>query len=118
MNKTLTRRARARTGHSHSTAPTLRERRRENWGPGSTVPPTLERRFADRGHLHPASGTDVSGGQWRGAHNGPPPRKRTTAWRRKRARFQARNGWRAFYAGTGKWKPAKPTLTVVDEVDQ
>lgn len=97
---------RPRTDRAHSTAPTKQARRRENWGRGRNMPPTSQRRFTDRGHLAPAAGVDRSGGRWLGAHNGPPPRKRTTRWRRRRARVLARTGWRAFIAQRGIYKPA------------
>lgn len=117
MIKQTTRTASARPKrHAHSTAPTKRERRRENWGPGRDMPPTPERRFMDRGHLPPAAGVDRSGGRWQGAHNGPPPRKRTTRWRRRRARLLARTGWRAFITERGAYKPAPAPVT--DEMEQ
>lgn len=99
--------ARRRPDRSRSTAPTKRARRLENWGPGSDMPPTSQRRAAFPDHRPPSSPHAQVDGPWLGAHGGgTPPRKRTAAWRRKRARRLARTNWRAFYARRGIFKPA------------
>lgn len=102
-------RAPRQDGHrARSSELTKRARRAENWGPAGVVPSTPRRHYFGVEHLPPADRYGRRDRSWLGARNGPSPRKRTTAWRRKQARLQARNGWRAFYSRSGRFKPRKP----------